>query len=109
MEYHEPSLPGENLRQRRLQHNLRNCCHQKTNNAPPRPLPQTDDIYCVQNREVDGRYLPGYRHLGKREPMSLVTVQVVQTEIMLRLVIADPVEEGETGRVHPATPLHGRP
>jgi hypothetical protein len=41
--------------------------------------------------------------------MSLVTVQVVQTEIMLRLVIADPVEEGETGRVHPATPLHGRP
>jgi hypothetical protein len=38
-----------------------------------------------------------------------VTVQAVKTGIMRRLEIADPVQAGERGRVHHATPLHARP
>jgi hypothetical protein len=38
-----------------------------------------------------------------------VTVQVVKTGIMRRLEIADPVQAGERGRVHHATPLHAPP
>jgi hypothetical protein len=35
-----------------------------------------------------------------------VTVQVAETGMMLRLAIFDPVQVGERGQVHHATPLH---
>ena len=74
MENNEPSLLGENLRQRRIHNHLRRRCQQKTRHAPPCSFPQTDGSYRIQNREVYGRYLPGSWHLGERETMRLTEV-----------------------------------
>ena len=37
-----------------------------------------------------------------------VTVQLMEIRIMLRLAMSDPVQAGETGRVHHAKRLHAR-